>query len=237
MLGDEARSKAELREALEANPLMASPDSLSFPPPLVALFLQVRDEVQSLIARREAEEVERLRAAGRKARAEEQARLARERSLRELAEQETLVTSNSRVVAFLPFGAGQYQNGHKALGDFFLVTETGVGVMAGVSGLILLDLYRQAAQVAPAANDNSKFQAAYTVFAVSSWTFVGLAVLGALEANLSYKELRVLGVRKRASTLSDPARSSEGLSARGFELLPFGGPVPSGAFFGVTGRF
>jgi hypothetical protein len=244
MLGDEARSRQELREALEANPLMASPDSLSFPPPLVALFLQVRDEVQGLIARRETEEVERLRAAGQKAQAEQRARSARERALRELADQETLVTANTRVVAFLPFGAGQYQNGNRALGDFFLVTEAGVGLMAGVSGLILLDLYRQTLQVDPAANDNSKFQAAYTVFAVSSWTFVGLVALGALEANLSYKSMRVLGVRKRGLNLTDPSATSEprgpkwtGLQLKTVEVYPFGGALPSGGFLGLTGRF
>jgi hypothetical protein len=245
MLGDDGRARAVLRDALEQNPLMASPDSLSFPPPLVALFLQVRDEVKTLIAKREAEEVERLRAQSAKTEAESREREKRERALLELASQETLVAQSSRIVAFLPFGAGQYQNGAKPLGDFFLVTELGVGIISGVSGLILLDLYRQTLQVDPGANDNSKFQAAYTVFAVSSWTWVGLVTLGALEANLNFQKTRVLGVRKRQlPTLAprvgltwpkSPISRAEGF--RGPEIMPYGGPLNDGFFFGFQGTF
>lgn len=245
MLGDEARARDALREALKGNPLMASPDSLSFPPPLVALFLQVRDEVQAIVARREAEEVERLRAASRRARGEAEARAARERALMELAQQETLVARSHRVVAFLPFGAGQYQNGHRALGDFFLVTEVGVGVIAGVSGLILLDLYRQTLQVDPGVTDNSKFQAAYTVFAASSWTLLGLVAVGALEANLNFRQTRVLGVRKRSLPGSFPtapvsapsAFSPDERALWGIRVRPFGGPFDSGVYFGLSGTF
>jgi hypothetical protein len=242
MLGEEALARSALRDALKQNPLMAPPDSLTFPPHLVGLFLQMRDEVQSLISKREQEEVERLRSAHRQAAADERARRETERKLYELASQETLVAQNHRIVAFLPFGAGQYQNGQKALGDFFLVTELGVSAIVGVSGLILFDLYRQTLQVEPGTNDNSKFQAAYTVFAASSWTLVGLVALGMLEANLNFKETRVLGTRKRQLFLSpaEPKAKSTPLGSGAFDSLrvvPYGGPLESGFQFGLSGSF
>jgi len=242
MLGEESVARASLREALQQNPLMAPPDSLTFPPHVVALFLQVRDEVQSLISKREEEEIERLREAHRRTLAEERERKERERKLYNLASQETLVTQNNRIVAFLPFGAGQYQNGQKALGDFFLATEVGVATIAGVSGLILFDLYRQTLTVEPAANDNAKFQAAYTVFAASSWTLVGLVAVGMLEANLNFKETRVVGTRKRALSLpSGSPRPSAVLGPSGpfdsLRVVPYGFPSESGFQLGVWGSF
>lgn len=240
MLGEESVARASLYEALKQNPLMAPPDSLTFPPHVVALFLQVRDEVQSLISKREQEEVERLREAHRRALAEERERKERERKLYELASQETLVTQNNRIVAFLPFGAGQYQNGQKALGDFFLVTEAGVAAIAGVSGLILFDLYRQTLSVEPAANDNSKFQAAYTVFAASSWTLVGLVAVGMLEANINFKETRVVGTRKRTIFLPSSSPKPNASASGPFDSLlvvPYGVPTESGFQLGVWGSF
>lgn len=229
LAGDQKRAREVLVAALDRNPLMAPPDSLTFPPPLVTLFLEVRDQIQGLIAEREQQEIRRQREAAKRTREAEAARRAREERLRELASKETLVTANRRIVAFLPFGAGQYQNGQNGLGDFFLVTEIGLGVIAVSSGLILTNLYQGGLEQPPGESDNSRFEAAHAVLTVSTWTLIGVTAIGIIEANLNYRPLRTVGTRKRAlPPLPGPSA---------FRFLPTAMPLEGGAYLGAVGRF
>lgn len=229
LAGEQKRAREVLVIALERNPMMAPPDSLTFPPPVVTLFLEVRDQIQGLISAREQQEIRRQKEASRRSRELEAARRAREKKLIELASQETLVAPNRRIVAFLPFGAGQYQNGQSGLGDFFLVTELGLGVIAVSSGLILTNLYQSGLEQPPGEADNSRFEAAHAVLTVSTWALVGVTAIGILEANLSYKPFRVVGTRKRAlPQLSGPSA---------FHFSPTATPLEGGAYFGAVGRF
>lgn len=229
LAGDQPRARGVLMAALERNPLMAPPDSLTFPPPVVTLFLEVRDQVQGLISEREQQEIRRQKEATKRTRELEAARRAREKKLLELASEETLVTANRRIVAFLPFGAGQYQNGQNGLGDFFLATELGLGVIAVSSGLILANLYAGGLEETPGQADNSRFEAAHAVLTVSTWALVGVTAIGILEANLNYQPFRTVGTRKRALP------PLPGASALRF--LPTATPLEGGAYLGAVGRF
>lgn len=242
LAGERDRAKQALVLALEANPLMASPDSLTFPPPLVSLFLEARDDVQQLISKREQEQLLELQKKAAEAEAQALARRQREIELRRLAEQEVVVKRNSRWVASLPFGAGQFQAGKTELGALFLTTQTlALGTMA-VSGLIYADLGAQAASGVEL--DNESYVAArdlsYGVFAASSWTMLGLAALGVLEAHLTFEPERVVGTRRRAL----PPELTEELGAAPardppstFSVLPTFAPLPGGAYLGASGRF
>lgn len=243
LAGERDRAKQALVLALKEDPLMASPDSLTFPPPLVSLFLEARDEVQQLISKREQEQLIELQKKAAEAEAQAIARRQREVELRRLAEQEVVVERNSRWVASLPFGAGQFQAGKTELGALFLVTQTlALGTMA-VSGLIYADLGAQAASGVELDKENyvAARDLSYGVFAASSWTMLGLVAVGVLEAHLTFEPERVVGTRLRSlppeltEELSGAPRSPARAAA--FAISPTIAPLPGGACFGASGRF
>lgn len=91
---------------------------------------EVREVFATVRARLEGEARERAAAHDREEaarRAEEAARLLRDadrlEQLRVLAETETFVEEHDRWIAALPFGIGQFQNGHTGLGIAFAVAE------------------------------------------------------------------------------------------------------------------
>jgi len=98
-------------------------DRYAFPGAVNTLFQEVKEEIADELAeaerqRREADE--RLRREALERDIAQQARMAR---LEELARQEVIEDRNSRLVATVPFGVGQFQNNHITLGRFFAVSE------------------------------------------------------------------------------------------------------------------
>ncbi len=195
LAGRREPARRALRAALEANPLMPAPDSLTFPPPVVSLFLEVRDEVQQLVAEREQEQLEEMQRKAEAAERRAEARRERERRLRELAARETVVARNSRVIASLPFGAGQFQNGNTSLGAALLVTEA-VLAASSLTGTVY---YSELRALGPDAGSqlNTPMNISYQVSLISSVALLSVTALGILEAHVSYKRERVLQVRKR----------------------------------------
>lgn len=113
-------------------------DPTSFPSEVREVFASVRARLERE-ARLRDEAQERELAAQRAA---EAARLDHERErlerLQQLALTETFVEEHSRFIAALPFGIGQFQNGHAGLGTFFAVTE-GALAAAAITMKILFD--------------------------------------------------------------------------------------------------
>lgn len=255
-------ARGALKAALDANPLMSTPDSLTFPPPLVGLFLEVREEVQQLILAREREQIEKLRAQADAARAEEQARAHRERELVALAEEELVRVRSSRLIASVPFGVGQFQNGNSTLGTVLLVAEGALLATAVTSSAVLLQFYsdefrESRTENQPISNtltesDAQSFRTTQMTAAVSTVGFGVLALLGVLEAHLAFEEERVVERRRRPlpSPLSPSTRPAGaevsrpgGIAGPGpLSALPAGlTPVVTGGadgfFVGATLRF
>ncbi len=245
LLGRQEEARESLSLALQNNPLMQSPDSLTFPPPLVSLFLEVRDEMQQLIAEREREQVAQLRKENERARRKAQERLRREQELEKLAQEERVVAKNSRFIAAIPFGAGQFQNNDVALGAAFLASEAALSVTALTSGIILRVLVAQERKLG-CSNElcsqayNRQTSAAHTTLTVSTWGLLGVAVLGIAEAQWSFEKERDLGVRPRPlpKHLRAPAPGERRESRRAIEqLVPIVRVGPDGGFLGLSGRF
>ena len=98
-------------------------DVLTYPADVINDFITEKTRLNNAIVEQLQADAERA-AAQRKREAEERARLlARVKRLEALASEETVVTQNSRLIALLPFGVGQFQNRKTALGWFFLLTE------------------------------------------------------------------------------------------------------------------
>lgn len=128
---NEAAQEAFERLILEDSSF--EPDPLSFPSNVINTFIDIRATLQDRL-RQAAANAAKL-AAERKARAE--AERARQeawlRDVKSMAEQEKITVKNQRIVAFLPFGAGQFQNRQPLLGWMFLSTEAALVVATGIT--------------------------------------------------------------------------------------------------------
>ena len=200
-VGELERSEEVFAEAIRANPQMRPPDSLVFPPEVIDVFLRVRESLLEEIrkaAARKLEEAERQRAERQQRR---EAELLRLRELERLASQETVVVRNSRWIAAIPFGVGQFQNGDTGLGWAFLATEAVLGAVV-IGGLAVeLQNYAllepRAGEPAPSRADiTNNTDIARNVWTVGLYALGAVALGGIVEAQLSF-EPEVVSVRRR----------------------------------------
>ncbi|HSC86252.1 MAG TPA: hypothetical protein VLC09_03240 [Polyangiaceae bacterium] len=239
--GRNEEARGVLRAALESNPLMPPPDSLTFPPPVLALFLEVREDIQGLITKQEQEQVARLLRENEEARLREAQRAAREAELRRLAEEQPIIARNSRWVASLPFGAGQFQNGNEALGVTFLASETALALGAVVSATVLMNVYASGGLNADGnipPGQEARFEVPNAFLTATSIGLVSVMALGILEAHLAFQPERQLGTRHRTlpPRLTEGAGSSRSAEQTG-HLEPWGSAGPDGGWLGVRGSF
>lgn len=190
--GETDAADAPLRAAIHENSQMKQPDSLVFPPPVVQRFLKVKDSLIDEIRRKEGEKIRQAQAEAR----ERQQRLARDRdrmiALEKLARQELVVVRNRRVLAFVPFGVGQIQNRHEALGYTLMASEVLLGALSITAIAVQSrraatadELRRQGKAVDEQAHEQD--QATWsTVKTLSAWSFVALAVGGVVHAQIEF---------------------------------------------------
>lgn len=222
---------APLKAAIEANLMMEPPDSLVFPPPVVQRFLKVRESMHDMIRKKQEEDVKRARALAAAREAKAKAERARVRALEELASQETVIVRNRRWIGFVPFGVGQFQNGDTGLGWVFFSTEA---LLAGTALTALsVRTYIQAdlaeVPVADEVDVNARLSGWQTTLEVSTYALLGVAAIGILEAQLSFKpETREIRKRELPKHLRPPQQA---------ELRPLGGITPDGFTLGVRGSF
>lgn len=237
LLGDREQARLSLRAALEDNPLMPSPDSLTFPPPLVSLFLEVRDDVQQLIANREREQVLQLRRENEVARRKAEERRMREEQLAKLAAYESVVRVNSRFVAALPLGAGQFQNGHTALGTVFLVGQS-VAIVSAITSLAISESIKNTGNSENADRHDQQMRALYQTMKWSTYSALGLYALSVLDAQLRFRPEIRLAARKRS--LPPELKREETAPPdvhSGMRWAPAVGVIKGGAFISAMGSF
>lgn len=122
----------QIAEILRKN-LQYSPDPASFPQKVVDRFTVVRGRLRQEL---EAEQVKRAELEREQRLAAERAKQAEEKWLAAVlkaAAEERVVVKNSRFIAALPFGIGQYQNGNNSLGTAFLISESLFGAVTLVT--------------------------------------------------------------------------------------------------------
>jgi hypothetical protein len=153
---------------------------------------RLRDALRTIQAdrvRRELEERKRIEEAKSKA----EAAL---RQLEALASQEVIVERHSRWEALLPFGVGQFQNGDRALGWTFLVTES---LLAAGSAIGLgLSLYNESQAYdaftsgqGTAQGYQARASDAVVVGDAMSLGFAAVAALGIVQAEIGFVPERV----------------------------------------------
>jgi tetratricopeptide (TPR) repeat protein len=162
-------------------------DPLGFPEEVQRLFARVK---QQLEAERRASEEERRREELRVQREQtERAQRERERweRLTALAEVETVHEVRSRWVALVPFGAGQFQNGHASLGALLAVSEGSLLALSIVTYFLHDSLRGQAPS--PEEIDDARLaeQAFRYTNQISFALFAAIAITGIIDAQIRFE--------------------------------------------------
>ena len=118
---------------------------------------------------------------------------ARLKRIEQMAAEVQIIQTRSRLIAALPFGAGQFQNDDVGLGVFFATTQ--VAAIAGsiISGAIGADL--QQVRCVVDGLDCAELSSQYTLVQTFNWLSMGatisLIAAGIIEAQLSFEETTV----------------------------------------------
>lgn len=212
-LGRKSDAEAEFTRLLETDPDYELLEA-NFPQAVVSVFREVRDRVRAQrddARRRQNEQVEAERRAREAMLAAEEARLAR---LTKLASEETVELRNDRFIAAIPFGVGQFQNGHNILGWTLAVSEALLLSTAVVSWAIHRSLDTSLDKQIPA--DRVAFENARTAAKITNWVsmglFTGIALGGIVDAQLRFVPY-VRETRPRSLDLGPEAVDTEAPSA------------------------
>jgi tetratricopeptide (TPR) repeat protein len=165
-------------------------DPLGFPEEVQRLFARVKTRLD---AERKLAEDERRREDER-TRGQEAERQARERArwerLTQLAQVEHVQEYRSRWIALLPFGIGQFQNGHASLGAVLAVSQGSLFLIAFTTWLVHESLRGQT----PVASDRDEFNLTERVTRYTNQFSLALfgvvAVTGVIDAQLRFQGSR-----------------------------------------------
>lgn len=162
-------------------------DPVAFPKVVVETFQEVQREVRAereRIRRQRAAEEQREREAEMREIIREQQRV---RLLEELVATETVEQVNSRWIAAIPFGVGQFQNGHRRLGIGLAVTQSALFV-AALGTFIGHNALRNEQ---PAPGELDRAERVERALRISNWTsaalFAGFAIGGVIDAQVRFK--------------------------------------------------
>jgi len=221
-LGKDADAREQFRLLLEEDPAYDI-DPVAFPGAVVETFKEVQAEVTAEIAQQEALEEarrQRERVGELEELIEQQQRL---QTLEELAASETVEKVNSRWIAALPWGIGQFQNENRKLGIMFAVTESAF-LAASIATFIGHNSLRDEN---PAPSEIGRAQRVEKALRIGNWVSVGALVsfyiAGVVEAEVRFKPV-IRSTRKRELPEELQRPESRGPEVR-FQLGLTGGKV------------
>jgi hypothetical protein len=229
-LGRPRDADEQLKVAIRTNPLIAAPDPVIFPALFVNRFFAVRSQMLEEIRRAEEQRVERLRREAEAEKRQDAAVLARIAELERIAGRESVVQQNSRWLAAVPYGVGQFQNREQGWGYFFLTSELVLTASAITAVSIQLSLHAQAAggqTIKDTDEINRRLELAHTIEIGSLVGLVSFMGLGILQAQLAYVP---------EHRLPDRPRTLKGASPKP-KLEPSLAPTTGGALLGLSGTF
>jgi hypothetical protein len=208
-LSDRARAEEQLVLLVRGDP-NADVDPLVFPREVAALFRSIRGPV---IEQMRAQEIESARdAEERRVRATEDAERAAERlrQLERLASEEVVRTEHSRFVATIPFGVGQFQNGHSSLGVFLLASESTLLAANIVTYLVQLSLPRRdSLGRLPGGLDDDRLSQTEAALSIANYAtlgvFLAVTLVGLIDAHVRFIPVQE---ERRARELPEELRTS-----------------------------
>ncbi len=170
-----------------------TPNPALFPPEVIDRFTEVRARIADELAakaRKEADIALQKRLAEQRADDEEKRWLL---SIERLAGEERVTKKNSRLIALVPFGAGQFQNGQNTLGWIFAATQAVTGMTSVVSGGLVSyysgvdpKLVNEEGQPVDLPALGQKIQIATAINRIAFGTWAALTVAGIIQAQVAY---------------------------------------------------
>jgi len=185
-LGKKKAAREQFRSLLEEDPAYDI-DPVAFPEAVVQTFQEVKKEVAAERALQDALDAARKK----RERSEEVDDLIRQQeriaTLEVLARSETVEKVNSRWIAALPYGIGQFQNEDRELGIMFAVTESAL-LAASIATFIGHNSLRDEN---PAPNEIERARRVERALRIGNWVSVGALlsfyVAGVVEAEVRFK--------------------------------------------------
>lgn len=179
-LGRIAEADTQFERILRGN-AKYQPDTILFPPGVIDRFNGIRDKLDKEAAEKKAGDANTKKIAALEA---DNARLSsRLVALESYAKNYETVVKRSRILASVPFGVGQFQNGDVGLGIFFAATEGMALTAATISWAYHYSLPRDPVDATEA---RSAANAARVVNWISLGAFVALAVGGIAQAHIAF---------------------------------------------------
>lgn len=185
-LGKKEAAREQFRLLLEEDPDYDI-DPVAFPGAVVQTFQELQEEVSAERARRAALE----RARKKRERSEEVEDLIRQQqrieALEKLAREQTIEKVNSRWIAAIPFGAGQFQNENRKLGIMFATTESAF-LAASIATFIGHNSLRDEN---PGPSEIDRARRVEKALRIGNWVSVGallsFAIAGVVEAEVRFR--------------------------------------------------
>lgn len=206
-LGKEPEAREQFRRLLEEDPDYDI-DPVAFPGAVVQTFQEV--QAQALEQRAAQDKLDAARLKREKAGEleeliEQQQRIA---TLEELASTEVIEKRNSRWIAALPFGIGQFQNENRKLGIMFAVTESAF-LAASIATFIGHNSLRDEN---PSPDELDRAQRVERALRIGNWVSVGsllsFYVAGVIEAEVRFRPvIRTTRKRELPDDLEPPQSS------------------------------
>jgi hypothetical protein len=241
--GKKADAEAVFEQLLRDKPDY-QPDSLRVTLQAIDALIDVRSRMREELATILAERVRQAQEEKARVEAERQRAAMRLAMLEKLASEETLVHVNSRWLALVPFGVGQFQNGQTALGWTFLAGQSLLIVGSVISQVVttynvnqMNDAIHSGSSTAIGYHDRA--EAAFVATDLFTAGFAIVALAGIIHAEVTFVPEHV---EIRPRPLPPPALGSVLLPLVGggrSEGPPgtSGRPGVTGAVFGIGGSF
>ncbi|MCA9673330.1 MAG: hypothetical protein KC503_47395 [Myxococcales bacterium] len=209
---DNAAADNEFLAILNANPSYAL-DPMVDPAAAIKRF--------EIVKKRNADKLARIAAAKRAAELARQKELARKRALSQVViERETIL--HPFWVSFMPFGIGQFQNGHTTKGYVMLSLQSALGLTS--IGLEVARRVRFEGGVGQNSSDRALADRMTTASYITFGLFGAAVLYGIIDA-LAYYTPKSTRERRYRKKIADAL------------IAPTGAAVPGGATVGVTGVF
>lgn len=211
-LGDEAGARGAFDRLLADEPDYAL-DPLAFPRDVVALFDERKRARAEQRAREAAEQRARQEAAERMAAESARRDRAMMEQLRALAQESTQRETPSRFIASVPFGVGQFQNGHRGFGTALAVAESIAAVASVATYISHQNLAAKHPRTEADARPLRELERVMFVTNVASFSvFAGLAAIGIVDAHVRFGEGRVTSRPRTLPTELDRWLKERGLA-------------------------
>lgn len=224
-MGAEAEARSQFRLLLQQAPSYAL-DPLAFPTEVFTQFEQVKQALRLELAERIRAEEEALRRAQQAVREAERQRTENLARLRSLASTGESRERNSRWIATVPFGVGQFQNGDKGLGIALGMLEG----MAAVSSVVSYVAHERLADEQPSSaeiDSARSIETAWRTANIASFSvFIALAIIGIVDAHVRFVPERINYEPRKLPPdldrwLREQSKSPPSSSAAGVPVLRF----------------